>query len=655
MKIILTLLVIGLLSSFGVCDSYDMRPGQPGTDARWSAIRLEDLDLSKMSQSYGEPHAKQSIVDKPLRMNGQVYENGVGSHAQSVFPINLKGKAEQFLAMVGVDDAANGQGSVIFRVLVDGKEAASTPVMHGGDKPICIDVLLKGAKRMLLLAEDAGDGIGFDHADWASAVIFVSGTLDKSDYPEAMAISDDPPMPIAHFVADRPSINGPSIIGATPSRPFLFLIPATGKGPLTYSAKNLPPGLSLDPNTGIISGSLKEDGSTPVALTVKGPRGIARRMLTIVGGDHKLALTPPMGWNSWYVWCRTVDDQKMRDAADQLVKTGLAGHGYQYVNIDDCWEGGRNAKGEILGNEKFPDMRALADYIHAKGLKFGVYSSPGPKTCAGFEGSYGHEKQDAATYAKWGVDFFKGDWCSYKNIAKDRSLPEMQKPYRVMRVALDGCGRDVVYSLCQYGMGDVWNWGQLVGANMWRTTGDTSDNWAHMSGIGFSQRGHEVGAGPGHWNDLDMLMFGGVGFGNLHPSRLTPNEKITHMTLWCLLTAPLLIGGDIARLDQFEMDLLTNDEVIAVDQDPLGKQAKRVSKEGMLDVWAKPMSDGSIAVGLFNRDFARAKVTVTWSDLGISGRQPVRDLWRHKDLGNFDGSFSAETPSHGAVLVRIGG
>ena len=644
-KIALTLFVLGLLPRCGICANTN----------GMHTVRLEELDLSKMTQSYGQPHAKLSAAEKPLALHGQAYENGVGSHAESVFAVDLKGKAELFMAQAGVDDAANGQGSVIFRVLVDGKEAARTPIMHGGDQPYNFTVYLKGAKRMVLVADDAGDGIGFDHADWADAAIYVPEKLDQSEYPVATAFTDEQPMKIAHNVADKPSINWPKIIGATPGRPFLFLIPATGKGPLEYSAENLPAGLSLDESMGIISGSLKEAGTTEVTLTVKGPKGVARGTLTIVGGRDKLALTPPMGWNSWYVWCRTVDDQKMRDAADQLIKTGLAGHGYQYVNIDDCWEGDRDANGEITGNEKFPDMKGLADYIHAKGLKFGLYSSPGPKTCAGFEGSYGHEKQDADTYAKWGVDFFKGDWCSYKFIAKDDSLPELQKPYQIMHNALDSTGRDIVYSLCQYGKGEVWNWGELVGANMWRTTGDTSDNWAHMSHIGFSQNGHEVGAGPGHWNDLDMLMFGGVGFGNLHPSRLTPNEKITHMTLWCLLGAPLLIGGDIAKLDQFEMDLLTNDEVIGVNQDPLGRQATRVSKNGLLEVWAKEMSDGSMAVGLFNRDFVRMRVTVKWSDLGISGSQPVRDLWRKKDLGSFEGSFGVEIPSHGAVMVRVGG
>ena len=227
-------------------------------------------------------------------------------------------------------------------------------------------------------------------------------------------------------------------------------------------------------------------------------------------------------------------------------------------------------QGVIQTNEKFPDMKALADYVHSKGLKLGIYSSPGPKTCAGFAASYQNEEQDASTYASWGIDYLKYDWCSYGGIAKDGSLAELQKPYRVMRDALDECGRDIVYSFCQYGMGDVWKWGAEVGGNCWRTTGDINDSWGSMSGIGFGQDGHEKYASPGHWNDPDMLVVGKVGWGpNLHPTGLTPNEQMTHISLWCLLSSPLLIGCDLSDMDQFTLDLLTNDEVLDVNQDPL--------------------------------------------------------------------------------------
>jgi alpha-galactosidase len=375
-----------------------------------------------------------------------------------------------------------------------------------------------------------------------------------------------------------------------------------------------------------------------------------------VGGTRRLALTPPMGWNSWNVWAGAVDAEKVRAAADWMVKSGLAAHGYQYINIDDTWEAGRDSSGEIQTNQKFGDMRALADYVHSKGLKLGIYSSPGPQTCGGYEGSYGHEQQDAETYARWGIDYLKYDWCSYGGIAgRGAGLEALQKPYRVMRAALDTVPRDIVYSLCQYGMGNVWEWGAEIGGNCWRTTGDINDSWGSLQRIGFSQAGHEQYAGPGHWNDPDMLVVGRLGWGpNIHPTRLTPNEQITHLTLWCLQSAPLLIGCDMAQMDPWTVSLLSNDEVLEVNQDPLAKPAGRRSQQDQVEVWARPLWDGTMAVGLFNRGIERATVTARWSDLGLHGRQPVRDLWQQKNLGSFDGSFAVPVAGHGAVLVKIG-
>jgi alpha-galactosidase len=461
----------------------------------------------------------------------------------------------------------------------------------------------------------------------------------------APANSPSEPAPAAPV---KPSINGPRVVGSTPGRPFLFLIPTTGQGPFTFSAKSLPPGLTLDSKTGIITGALQKAGTTVVELRVRGPKGSDRRKLTIVGGEHRLALTPPMGWNSWNAWGPAVDAQKVRQAADWLVRSGLAAHGYQYINIDDTWEGARDASGEIQTNKKFGDLKALADEVHGKGLKLGIYSSPGPQTCAGFEGSAGHEEQDARTYARLGIDYLKYDWCS----CRSRDLKE---PYRVMRAALDKVDRDIVFSLCQYGMGNVWEWGTEVGGNLWRTTGDITDRWDSMAGIGFGQDSHEKYAGPGHWNDPDMLVVGKLGWGQgLHNSRLTPVEQRTHITLWCLLAAPLLIGCDLSQLDSFTLDLLTNDEVIDVDQDPLGQAAGRRLQSGSTEVWARPLWDGTLAVGLFNRGDEAAMATAPWPALGLKGFQPVRDLWQRQDVGNVDGTFTTRVPAHGAVLVKIG-
>jgi alpha-galactosidase len=463
----------------------------------------------------------------------------------------------------------------------------------------------------------------------------------------------------------KPEIHGPKIFGVRPGNPFLYRIPATGQRPMEFSVLNLPQGLKLDSKTGEIIGSIKNRGEYNVTFQAKNALGTDNRKFKIVVGD-KISLTPALGWNSWNCFATEVSAQDIRAAANEMVKTGLIEHGWTYINIDDSWSikpyskdtmiAGipRNKYGMINTNKKFPDMKALSNYIHNKGLKLGIYSSPGPLTCAGYTASYLHELQDAEQFAKWGIDYLKYDWCSYANIAKDNSLAELEKPYYIMREALNKVPRDIVYSLCQYGMGNVWEWGNKVGGNSWRTTGDIRDTWESMSGIGFSQNGHEKYVGPGHWNDPDMLVLGVVGWGaNLHPTRLTADEQYTHFSLWCLLSAPLLIGCDLTRLDNFTLSLLTNDEVIDVDQDALGMQASRITKDGNLEVWAKDLQDGSKAVGLFNRGKKKTKVSIDWNDLGIQGNYMVRDLWRQKNIGKFSNKFSADVSGHGVVLVRI--
>src|SRR5579884_1962085 len=355
-----------------------------------------------------------------------------------------------------------------------------------------------------------------------------------------------------------------------------------------------------------------------------------------------LAKTPPMGWNSWNKFRNKVSDELVRQVADGMIRNGMKDAGYIYVNIDDTWEGTRDEQGNIRPNEKFPDMKALADYLHSKGLKLGIYSSPGPKTCAGYEGSFKHEEQDAKTFAAWGFDYLKYDWCSASEVYDYHSMPAV---YAKMGRALLATGRPIVFSLCQYGVLHVEQWGASVGGNLWRTTGDISDNWQSMSHIGFDLQLHlPPYAGPGHWNDPDMLEIGNGG--------MTDTEYRTHMSLWCLLAAPLLAGNDLRNMSSATRAILTNKEVIAVDQDPLGKEATRVAKEGDLEVWARPLADGSYAVGLFNRGPSPATVTARWADVGFQGKARVRDLWAHADRGEFEGQFSAEVPSHGTVMIK---
>ncbi len=463
----------------------------------------------------------------------------------------------------------------------------------------------------------------------------------------------------------EPKINCAKVFGVRPNAPFLFTIAASGNRPMEFSAEGLPNGLKLDEKTGQMTGTLKDKGEYTVKLKAKNSFGKNERDLKIIAGD-RIALTPPLGWNSWNCFADAVDEKKVKAAADAMVNSGLINFGWTYINIDDFWENKpgstdpdligpeRHENGKIVVNKKFPDMKALGNYIHGKGLKMGIYSSPGPLTCGGCVASYKFEEQDAQSYSEWGIDYLKYDWCSYGEIAKDDSREALMKPYHVMRAALDKVNRDIVFSLCQYGMGKVWEWGDQVGGNCWRTTGDITDTWESMSSIGFSQVENGAYAKPGNWNDPDMLVVGMVGWGpQLHPSRLTPNEQYTHISLWSLLASPLLIGCDMTRFDDFTFGLLSNTEVLDVNQDPLGKQASRISKAGDLEVWAKDLEDGSKAVGLFNRGNKRTEVTAAFKELGLEGKYIVRDLWRQKDIGTFEDAYRAFVPSHGVVLVRI--
>src|SRR5947208_9575513 len=344
--------------------------------------------------------------------------------------------------------------------------------------------------------------------------------------------------------------------------------------------------------------------------------------------QDKVAATPPMGWNSWNHFAERIDDKTVRETADALVSTGLKDAGYIYLNIDDRMEGKRDSGGVIQPNAKFPDMKALADYIHSKGLKLGIYSSPGPKTCAGFEGSLGHEEHDAQTYAQWGIDYLKYDWCQQP----PSNVEEMKNAYTKMHEALKKTGRPIVLSLCQYGWNKVWGWGLSVGGNLWRTTGDITDEYRVMAEIGFNQNGLEKFAGPGHWNDPDMLEVGNGG--------MNEDEYRTHMSLWAILAAPLIAGNDLSKMTPYTVELLTNREVLAVDQDPLGRQGYRIAQEGPFEVWMKPMGDGSKVVGLFNRQRFAEEMTVDVSQIGITSEAIVHDLWLKKDVGTFSGKYS---------------
>lgn len=369
---------------------------------------------------------------------------------------------------------------------------------------------------------------------------------------------------------------------------------------------------------------------------------LSPRFVWARGQQVPLALTPPMGWNDWYRFGCKVNEAEVRAAAAEIVSSGMKAVGYEYVNVDDCWQGQRDKRGFIHSNSRFPDMKGLADYIHSKGLKFGLYSSPGPKTCDGYEGSYGHEEQDALTYARWGVDFVKYDWCSAGEVY---SPSQMKMAYAKMHAAIVRSGRPMVFSLCQYGLQAVWTWGASVGGNLWRTTSDIGGNYDHWSLFGFQNDGLEMFAGPGHWNDPDILQ---IGLG-----RTNYNEDRSQMTLWCILAAPLLAGNDLTKMSGATLRILTNREIIAVDQDPKGIQGHRVWDEGPLEIWVRPLANRSKAVALFNRSTGSLPTTVRFRDLGMVGRVLVRDLWAGKELMTKPDRCTVVLPPHGADMLTL--
>jgi alpha-galactosidase len=643
-------------------------------------VFLDQIDLTEMTVGWGSPKVGKSITDNPLLINGLEYEHGIGAHANSSFLLDLHGKAIEFSAKVGIDDESNENGSIQFYLIGDKQILWQSEVMRKGMDAVDCKVDLTGIQKLGLLVTDAGDGKSYDHANWCEAQIIYKKVIPvPSSRIEEEAVILTPPAP------DHPRINGPSITGVRPGSLFLYRIPTTGIRPIKFQVKNLPDGISLDADSGILSGQAPSGGDYIIKLIAKNAYGEDEMEFTIRVGDT-LALTPPMGWNSWYIHYHRVSDEIMREAADQMIASGMADYGYQYVNIDDCWMvkvdsddpeiGGpvRDQDGKLLTNKRFPDMNAMTDYIHTKGLKAGTYISPGPNTCAGYAGSYQHEAQDARTFSDWGFDFLKYDWCSYGRVEPARTRDDYIAPYDLMWGELKKQSRDLVLNLCQYGMDNVWEWGGAVG-NCWRTTGDLGlMSGASMPGfykIGRSNADHWPYAKPGNWNDPDYILIGWVGgahqMGEGVQTSLTPNEQYFYMSMWSLMAAPLIFSGDMAKLDPFTLNVLCNHEVIEVNQDPLGKQGRIIREADNQMIMLKELEDGSKAIGLFHvsgeltspldyfdwGERSAVKMKISAEELGIEGAFFARDLWRQKDLGKFEGSLELEIPWHGVQMIRI--
>jgi alpha-galactosidase len=521
------------------------------------------------------------------------------------------------------------------------------------------------------------------HACLPSLLLLLCSSLSAAD-PATPAKRErlTPPVPAT------PRINGAPVFGVRPGHPVLFTIPASGERPMTFAAQGLPAGLTFDATTGRIAGAIATPGTHEITLTAKNAKGSAERKLRVVVGED-IALTPPMGWNSWYCQSEGVNQKAITAMAEAMVASGLVHHGWTYINMDDCWQGARTGPGKALAaNEKFPDMKAMCDRVHALGLKVGLYSTPWMGSYAGFrggscdnaEGNYDHKAlpadkrlqppqifgrypgfrkagmgmvgphwfcdADAKQWAAWGVDYVKYDW-------GNNDIPTTERIAKGLRA----CGRDIILSLS-----NAAPFARALGlsklAQLWRTTGDIHESWKSIRDIGFKQDKWSPFASPGHWNDPDMLQIGMLGQPNraetvFRPSKLTPDEQYTQVSLWCLLAAPLILSCDLTQLDDFTLGLITNDEVLAIDQDPLGKHGVHVAGPDQGDVIAKPLEGGDWAVGLFNRGDQEQEVTIRFADLKLTGRHKVRDLWRQKDCGTSDEAFSAKVAAHGVMLVRI--
>ena len=666
---------------------------------------VDKFDLSGATCGMGKRVlACQSVDGHPLTVGGVKYESGFGTHPESAILFRADGKVLAFDALVAIDDDAKTAGSgksygkptAQFRVWADGRVVWSSGDLKLGQKPVEAHVNLAGAREIVLETTGGREWTAFDaaNADWLDARFTCEGkakleVVKDSALTRQLGILTPPEKP-------EPQINGADIWGVRPGHPVIFRVATSGARPIKFSAKNLPEGVTLD-EKGVLRGTAPlKGGDYDIEVMAENAKGKATRTIRLAVGDT-IALTPPLGWNSWNTLCYRLTQEKAMAAAKAMDESGLADHGWAYVNLDDWWEmnnsgcprvesrkqdfGGRedvigparDANGKIIPNRSFPDMKGMTDYIHSLGLKAGLYSSPGPLTCGRCEGSYGHEFQDAESWAEWGFDYVKYDWCSFGSIfieaekvkteeEKERDVRKGYcengaKPYRLMNECLKKQKRDILYSFCQYGLEHTELWAREAGANCWRSWGDLKDSW-HWMELALEGR---IGAdnywkynGPGCWADPDMMIVGQqFSFGSDHPTYLTPNEQYTHVSLWAMVGSPLLIGCDLTTMDDFTKNLLMNDEVIAVSQDRLGKTARRIRHTDAESVWTRPLSKGFTAVALVNRyPFAR-EIKVSFAELGLSGECWVKDLWRQKCEGKHSGFYVAEVPAHATKLVKM--
>jgi len=661
-------------------------------------VPLSSLDLTNAVQGWGNPSANLSVEQHTLTIAGHKYATGFGTHAVGMLSLNLAGGSTRFHSVVGVDDETNGKGSVVFSVIADGKEIWNSGTMRGGDLGKVVDLDLTGVKKLLLKVGDAGDGFDFDHADWADASLEVTGAA-----PETVKLAQTDPVISTEPSPDAPRIHPPHVFGALSGKPFSFTVSASGEIPIRYTVTNLPPGVLF--NDGVVTGTVQSPGNYVLSVRAANSAGTDKANISLKVGDT-LALTPPMGWNSYDGFGDSVTEAETLANARAIQKY-LKPHGWQYVVVDYRWydpgahDNNANARagaaltmdqyGRLLpALNRFPSavdesgFKALADKVHAMGLRFGIHIMRGiPRNAVDanlpIEGSTFTAKDAYHTdgacvwcqdmypvngdspagqawydsifrqYASWGLDFVKVD---------DLSRPYHTDEINAIRRAIDKCGRAIVFSTSP-GPTPVADAASIESvANQWRMTDDMWDNWGQLvDNMNYGSQWYGHGE-PGHWPDTDMLPFGllsvgGRSVGSERQTKLTKSEQVALLTYDVLMPAPLMLGGDFSQATPWEISLLTNDEVLAVNQDVQGSQGHRVYNNDGVQVWTKPLQDGSIAVGLFNQTLEDDTPTISIADLGLKGKFHVRDLWQRKELGDASGTLAYFIPAHGAVLLTL--
>ena len=643
-----------------------------------STLFFDDLPLQTYSEGIRPVSTKSNYWKNTIKIQGVPFSRGFGAQSPAVLSFMLDGNATRFLAEVGVDDSSNTAIPLTFYVLADQKVLFKSKPMNVGDAAVKIDVDLTGVKQLGLLITDTVGGLGNKrtNGNWANARLMINEGFTPGYIPNT-----DPQIILTPATKNTPQINTAKVFGSRPGNPFLFKVAATGQRPIQFSAVNLPIGLKIAAESGIITGSVAQRGIYEVILKAKNKLGEVTKNLTIKIGDT-IALTPPIGWNGWNSWEAEIDQEKVLASANAMVKTGLADHGWTYINVDDAWMGKRGGPDTALQpNNKFPDIKGMIDQIHGMGLKAGLYSTPYIASYGGYVGAssdyptggethelfkpyrqpysrigkYKFEPNDARQMAAWGVDFLKYDW------RIDVASTER------MSTALKNSGRDIVLSLSNNAPFEKVNdWVRL--SNMYRTGPDIKDSWTSLFNTAFVLDKWSPYTGPGHWGDADMMILGDVSIGPvLHPTRLTPYEQYSHVSIFSLIASPMLIGCPIERLDAFTLNLLSNDEVIAINQDPLGKAARLVMEKDGFQVWKRELENGDYAVGIFNiagygktpQSYFRwgneqpKTFALNFNEIGLVGNFKVRDVWRQKDLGIFKGKITTLIPHHGVVMFRL--